>query len=84
MISIFFLVIFLGEAAYKLSPMVVAAMLGLAAIVLYLKYLCWALIWIALGLSRALGWLLVGLSKVGTWPMGAFKYVTEKFTGLLR
>jgi hypothetical protein len=69
MISILFIAVFLAEAAYKLSHLVVLSILGLIGIIFLLQYLCWGLIWMGFGLSKLLSWLIVGLSKIGKWPL---------------
>lgn len=84
MISILFIVVFLADAAYKVSPSVVLSILVSTAIIFYLQYLCWGLIWIGFGLLKLLGWLVVGLSNCAAWPLWAFTFVVEKAQELWR
>ncbi|KAJ7142917.1 hypothetical protein C8R44DRAFT_195787 [Mycena epipterygia] len=84
MVSIFFIAVLLADVAYKISPLVVLAIVGLTGIILYLEYICWVLIWMVFGLSKVLGWLVFGLSTAGTWPISTFTYVTGRTRGLWR
>jgi hypothetical protein len=81
--SILFIAVLLVDVAYKISPPVVIAILGLTVIVLFLRYIFWVLIWMAFGLSKVSNWLVVGLSKAGTWPKSTFEYVVGKARVLL-
>ncbi|KAJ7142932.1 hypothetical protein C8R44DRAFT_761425, partial [Mycena epipterygia] len=83
-VSIFFIAVLLADVAYRISPLVVLAILGLTGIILYLEYICWVLIWIVFGLSKVPGWLVFGLSTAATWPISAFKYVVGKTRELWR
>ncbi|KAJ7031983.1 hypothetical protein C8F04DRAFT_1108815 [Mycena alexandri] len=54
--------VLLGAAAYELSPPIALSVLGLAAGVLTLRYLIWALVWVVFAFSRI--WI-AGVSAYG-------------------
>ncbi|KAJ6461437.1 hypothetical protein C8R45DRAFT_941346 [Mycena sanguinolenta] len=84
MISIFFISILLAVAAYKLSPLVVLSILGLICLILFLQYLCWAMIWVGFGLVTPVGHLVTGLANAGMWVFSAPEYVIAKARELWR
>ncbi|KAJ7730333.1 hypothetical protein B0H16DRAFT_220894 [Mycena metata] len=76
--SLLFIVALLTDVAFKLSPLVVLAIVSLTTLMICLQYICWVLIWMVFGLSKVVGWIVLGLSKAATLPMLVFKHIVAK------
>ncbi|KAJ6606302.1 hypothetical protein DFH09DRAFT_896507, partial [Mycena vulgaris] len=52
--SIAFITALLGEVAYEISPPIALSVVGVAILVLSLRYIVWVLIWVVFGLLKSI------------------------------